>query len=56
MFPRVQAVAQAATSVVTATAASGDGEVDVADLAKRITTDVMASMLFGQDFGGMTMR
>ena len=55
MFPRVQYLAQTAKSVVAATAASG-AEVDVADLGKRVTTDVMDSMLFDQDFGGLGMR
>jgi hypothetical protein len=37
-------------------AAAGGREVDVADLAKRVTSDVMGSMLLDQDFGGMDMR
>ena len=39
-----------------ATSAAAGAEVDVADLAKRVTSDVMGSMLLDQNFGGMDMR
>ena len=56
VFPRLQALTRTAVDVVAATAATAASEVDVADLAKRVTSDVMGSMLLGQDFGGMDMR
>jgi hypothetical protein len=41
---------------VVGSAAAAGQEVDVADLAKRVTSDVMGSVLLDQDFGGMEMR
>jgi cytochrome P450 len=34
-------------------AAGPGGEVDVADMAKKITSDVMGTLLFGEDLGGV---
>jgi hypothetical protein len=55
LFPRLQQLALAAVSVVDSAAAE-QREVDFADLAKRVTSDVMGSILLGLDFGGMSMR
>jgi hypothetical protein len=35
------------------TAAGPGGEVDVADMAKKVTSDVMGSLLFGEDLQGV---
>ena len=55
MFPRLQELTIAGTKLVRSAATAG-GEVDIADIGKRITSDVMGSMLLDQDFGGIEMR
>jgi hypothetical protein len=55
LFPRLQELALLGTKVVASAAATG-AEVEIADLAKRITSDVMGSMLLDQDFGGIELR
>jgi hypothetical protein len=55
LFPRLQQLTRSAVATVGAAAAQQQ-ELDVGDLAKRITSDVMGSILLDQDFGGMEMR
>jgi uncharacterized protein (DUF2141 family) len=55
LFPRLQQLTRSAVTTVGAAAAQQQ-ELDVGDLAKRITSDVMGSMLLDQDFGGMEMK
>ena len=55
VFPRLQELTIAGTKLVRSAATAGT-EVDIADIGKRITSDVMGSMLLDQDFGGIEMR
>jgi cytochrome P450 len=50
-LPAVLDLTQRVAGIIAA--AGPDKAVDVADLAKRITSDVMGGLLFGEDLGGV---